>query len=489
MFMPRRFWIRGTIIVGFISIVLIFFTGSWAADTDQTDVRESREIGIAVGKSYILPMPETVKQSDHIRVTIAAPDIADFLFIPKVNRKDRVRNIYIKGLKPGATNLTLWKNGHIFRIYDITVNFDISLFKRKIHEILPDEKDIRIFATKDSIALAGTVSSTEDVDQVLALANAFCGKGNITNMLKVGGGQQVMLEVRVAEMSRRVLNRLGINFSIVNKDGDFGIQLLGGLSAFEFDLNELGKFGLEEFAYSSDATGLFNFDSPGGNVNYTGVLDFLKGNGLVKILAEPTLIAISGQTANFLAGGEFPIPDIDDDGNVGVDFKPYGVELGFTPTVMSEKRIAIKVEPVVSELDYSVSTTIGGAVVPGILSRKASTMVELGDGQSFAIAGILQESTRENISKYPGLGDIPILGALFKSKSFQKNETELVILVTPHLVKPLNMAEQTLPTDFYIEPDDAEFYVWGIFGQSQKNAGIGEPELEGEFGHIFEKTE
>jgi pilus assembly protein CpaC len=437
-----------------------------------------------VDKSYVLPIPDTVKESDHIRITIAAPEIADFLFIPKVNRKNRVRNIYIKGLKPGATNLTLWKNGNIFRIYDITVNFDISLLKQKIHEILPDEKDIRIFATKDSITLSGTVSSTGDLEQVLVLAKAFCGEGSsITNLLKVDGGQQVMLEVRVAEMSRRVLNRLGINFNIINTAGEFGVQLLGGLSTFELGEGEIG-----DVEYSSDVTGLVRFLSPHDHVQYTGIIDFLKGNGLVKILAEPTLIAISGQTANFLAGGEFPIPEIDDDGNQGVEFKPYGVELGFTPTVMSAKRISIKVEPVVSELDFSVATTIGGAVVPGILSRRASTMVELADGQSFAIAGILQETTRENLSKYPGLGDIPILGALFKSKSFQKNETELVIIVTPHLVKPLNMAEQTLPTDFYIDPDDAEFYLWGIFGQSHK-AALGEAELDGEFGHIFEKKE
>jgi pilus assembly protein CpaC len=464
--------------------VLIFFTGSWAADTDQTNVHESREIGLAVGKSYVLPMPEAVKQSDHIRVTIGDQNIADFIFLPQVNRKNRVRNIYIQGLKPGATNLTLWKNGQLFGVYDITVSFDISLLKQKIHEILPDEKDIRIFSTKDSIILSGTVSSTGDLDQVLVMAEAFCGKGNITNLLKVGGSQQVMLEVRVAEMSRRVLNRLGINFSVINSSGEFGVQLLGGLSTFGLTPGELG-----DTEYSSNATGLVRFLSPHDHVQYTGVIDFLKGNGLVKILAEPTLIAISGQTANFLAGGEFPIPEIDDDGNVGVDFKPYGVELGFTPTVMNEKRISIKVEPVVSELDYDVATSIGGATVPGILSRKASTMVELADGQSFAIAGILQETTRENLSKYPGLGDIPILGALFKSKSFQKNETELVIIVTPHLVKPLNMAEQTLPTDFYIEPDDAEFYIWGIFGQSHKKAAVGEPELEGEFGHIFEKNE
>jgi pilus assembly protein CpaC len=484
MFMPIRFWTRGTIIVGFISMLLIFFTASWAADTIQTDVRKSCEIGIVKGKSYVLQMPKEVEQSDHIRVTIADPDIADFIFLPPVNRNNRPRNIYIIGKSSGVTNLTLWKNGNIFRIYDITVNFDISLLKQKIHEILPDEKDIRIFSTKDSIVLSGTVSSTGDLDQVVVMANTFCGEGTITNLLKVGGGQQVMLEVRVAEMSRRVLNRLGINFSVINSAGEFGVQLLGGLSTFGLAPGEIG-----DTVPSSDATGLFRLLSDGRHVQYTGIIDFLKGSGLVKILAEPTLIATSGQTANFLAGGEFPIPEIDDEGNQGVEFKAYGVELGFTPTVMSAKRIAIRVEPVVSELDFSVSTTIGGAVVPGILARKASTMVELADGQSFAIAGILQETTRENISKYPGLGDIPILGALFKSKSFQKNETELVIIVTPHLVKPLNVAEQTLPTDFYIEPDDAEFYLWGIFGQSQKNAGVGEAELEGEFGHIFEKTE
>jgi len=174
---------------------------------------------------------------------------------------------------------------------------------------------------------------------------------------------------------------------------------------------------------------------------------------------------LSGQTANFLAGGEFAVPDIDDDGNVGTEFKSYGVELAFLPTVLSNKRIAIKVEPAVTELDYeTTNANIDGTDVPGLLTRKASTMVELADGQSFAIAGILKESTKDNVTKYPGLGDIPILGALFKSSSFQKSETELVIIVTPHLVKPLNMAEQTLPTDFYIEPDDAEFYLWGIFG-------------------------
>jgi len=478
MFMPKRFWISGTAIFGLAIVLLIFSAGSWATDTTQTEVQASQEIEIAVGKSYVLPIPETLRDSDHIRIAIAAPDIADFLFIPKVNRKSRVRDIYIKGLKAGTTNLTLWKNGHIFRIYDIAVTFNISMLKQRIHEILPDEEEIRIFSTQDSITLSGTVSSASSLNQVMVMADAFAGKGNVVNLLSVTGGQQVLLEVRVAEMSKSAIKRLGINFNISNLAGDFGVTLLGGLSAF----TTAGGT-----TYSDDATALLRLNSPGGNVQYTGIIDFLKGNGLVKILAEPNLIALSGQTANFLAGGEFPIPSIDQEGNVGVDFKPYGVELAFTPTVLSEKRISIKVQPVVSELDFSVSTTIGGATVPGILARRASTMVEMADGQSFAIAGILKTVNRENVSKYPGLGDIPVLGALFKSSSYQKEETELIIIVTPHLVKPLNMAEQTLPTDFYIEPDDAEFYLWGIFGKSHESAGIGEAELDGEFGHIFEK--
>ena len=224
-----------------------------------------------------------------------------------------------------------------------------------------------------------------------------------------------------------------------------------------------------------------------GPNQWTGIIDVLKGEGLIKILAEPTLITVSGQTASFLAGGEFPVPELDDEGNMGVEYRSYGIELAFTPTVLSEKKIAIKVAPAVSEIDPNVVINIQGADIPGLTTRRADTLVELADGQSFAIAGLLKETSREAMSKYPILGDIPILGALFKSKSFQNNETELVIIVTPHLVKPLNMAKQSLPTDYYTEPDDAEFYLWGIFGQSLEDVPSQKGGLDGEFGHIFTK--
>ena len=213
-------------------------------------------------------------------------------------------------------------------------------------------------------------------------------------------------------------------------------------------------------------------------------------DGLVKILAEPTLITISGQSANFLAGGEFPVPVPQGLGTVGIEYKQFGVGLIFTPIVLSKDKISIQVTPEVSELDFSTGVLIEGFVTPGITTRRASTTVELGDGQSFAIAGLLRETILTDVAKYPLLGDIPILGLLFQSKSFQKRETELVIIVTPHLVKPLDVAKVSLPTDFYVEPSDVEFYLQGKIEGSEKNripATSGT--LDGEFGHSMPEEE
>jgi pilus assembly protein CpaC len=215
--------------------------------------------------------------------------------------------------------------------------------------------------------------------------------------------------------------------------------------------------------------------------------------GLVKVLAEPNLIALSGQTANFLAGGEFPIPVPQELGRTTIDYKQFGVGLQFTPLVLSSGKINMKVAPEVSELDFTNAVSFGGFVIPGITTRRVSTMIELGDGQSFAIAGLLKNNVREIVSKFPIFGDIPVLGALFRSSSFQKNETELIVIVTPHLVKPLDMAKQTLPTDQYIEPNDLEFYLLGnTEGKEKGNIKDSTPPadstgggFEGKFGLII----
>jgi pilus assembly protein CpaC len=282
-------------------------------------------------------------------------------------------------------------------------------------------------------------------------------------------------------MSKSVINRLGVNFSY-NKGVNFGLSSLGGLTQLvkPTDANlASGPLGL---FVSPAVNALFRFSK--GNATWTGFVDALKEDGLVKILAEPTLIALSGQTAHFLAGGEFPVPVPQGLGTVAIEYKPFGVGLSFTPTVLSEDKISIKVAPEVSELDFTIALSIAGFTVPGISTRKAATVVELADGQSFAIAGLLKETVRDSISKVPLLGDIPVLGALFRSRAFQKNESELVIIVTPHIVKPLDSTRQTLPTDFYVEPDDTEIYILGLMEKWEK----GQPstisgELDGNFGH------
>ncbi len=198
-----------------------------------------------------------------------------------------------------------------------------------------------------------------------------------------------------------------------------------------------------------------------GGVTLTSFIDALREDGLVKILAKPTLVTLSGQEASFLAGGEFPIPVPQREDTITIEFRTFGVGLSFTPTVLSDRQISLRVAPEVSELDFANAVSFSGFVVPALTTRRVSTVVELADGQSFAIAGLLDESVRESISRFPVLGDIPILGALFRSVSFQKSETELVIIVTPHLVKPVDVAQQPLPTDAFIEPNDVEFLLLG----------------------------
>ena len=207
---------------------------------------------------------------------------------------------------------------------------------------------------------------------------------------------------------------------------------------------------------------LFRFASNGAT--WTMFIDAMKENGLTKVLAEPTLITLSGRSASFLAGGEFPIPVPQTSGSgttITIEYKTFGVGLSFTPTVLGNGKISMMVNPEISELDFTRAVSLQGFIIPRLTTRRVSTVVELGDGQSFAIAGLLKDDVREVVRKFPVLGDIPVLGALFRSTSFQKNETELIIIVTPHLVKPIDMSKQTLPTDQYIEPDDFEFYLLG----------------------------
>ncbi|GAB6060461.1 type II and III secretion system protein family protein [Desulfonatronum parangueonense] len=429
-------------------------------DEVVVDMDQPRRLQLEYGRAVILRTPREVD-----RALVADPDVVSV-------RAISAREVYLRPVSAGTTNLMLWQDDEISAIYELEVQYEIARMKQRINEVFPRETDLRILSTNDSVTLSGRVSNTSTLDQILAMAGAYAPEDRIRNLVQVGGVHQVMLEVKVADVSRNSMKQLGVNFNLVNESGRLALGFLGGLPAGGL-LDSAGTFALRS--------------APGDSIQWQGIFDILKESGLAKILAEPSLIALSGQTASFLAGGQFPIPTLEREGEIGgVEFKDYGIQLSFTPTVLSNDRIAIEVVPVVSELDPTTGAVIRGTFIPGLVVRQASTTVELGDGQSFAIAGLLSEFSREAASQFPVLGDLPILGALFSSKRYQARETELVILITPRLVKPIVAAEQTLPTDFYIPPDDAEFYLWEIFGQSHThNLPHRTAVFDGQFGHVI----
>ena len=430
---------------------------------------EAKKVEIFSGKSIILQSDLPIK-----RISIANPEIADFLLLSP-------KQVYLTGKTAGATNLTLWQNDHILAIYDLEVVYDITGLKQRMNQVLPEEKELQVLATNDSVTLAGKVTSAASLSQAVNLAEAYAPEGKVQNLIEVGGVHQVMLEVRVSEISRSLTRRLGINL-FYNRGGEFGVSTLGGLADLVQPINAELATGPLGWQVSQSVNAFFRFNS--GSSTWTGLIDALKEDGLVKVLAEPTLITLSGKQATFLAGGEFPIPVPQGLGTVAIDYKQFGVGLAFTPTVLSKDKISIDVSPEVSELDFTTAVLLEGFVVPGLRTRRTSTTIELADGQSFAIAGLLRDSVRSVVQKYPLLGEIPILGALFQSKQFQKEESELIIIVTPHLVKPLDVANQSLPTDSYIDPNDAEFYIGGMLeGKNHNLAAQESGSLDGEFGH------
>jgi pilus assembly protein CpaC len=465
---------------GALQMVLLFLLAmfiSWGEKPLPASAQEMGKLNVVAGKSVVLKSMERVK-----RVSIADPAIANFVLTSP-------KEIYITGRTAGITNMTLWKEKGGYSIYDIEVGIDLSRLKQQIHQILPAEKDLLVTAMHDSITLLGRVSSSANLSQALAIARAYAPEGKVHNQAEVRGVHQVMLEVRVAEMQRGVTKRLGFNFNYVTNGLNFGVSKLAGLTELTTQDANIGPGPLGA-PFGTLATPSVNalFRTTSSRVDITGFIDALRADGLVKVLAEPTLIALTGQEAYFLAGGEYPVPVPQGLGSVAIEYKSFGVGLSFTPTVLADNKINIKVAPEVSELDFSNAIQFSGFVVPGLSVRKAETVVELGDGQSFAIAGLLRETVRDAIEKFPLLGDIPVLGALFRSREFQKGESELIIIATPRLVKPLDLQKQPLPTDFYVEPNDREFYILGLMeGQEGGRSGSMKGELDGEFGHAMPK--
>lgn len=396
----------------------------------------SGQLDVPVNKSQVLRA-----DTPFTKAMIGNPDIADIM--PMSNK-----SLYVLGKKAGTTTLMLYQGSTLTSVVDVTVGPDVVSLRRQLSDLMPNEK-IAVRMSNESVVLSGVVSSGPAIDRARQIAGTYAGD-KIVNMLSVGASQQVMLEVRFSEVNRTVGKQIGLNHSF---EGNKVSGVIGDGVDLSSTLNS--AFGAGSVAYSIGSLKLFS------------TLDALERKGLVKTLAEPTLIALSGETASFLAGGEFPVPVSQDSGGSGgggsitVEFKPFGVGLGFTPTVLDDGIINMVVEPEVSSIDPSASVTVNGLNVPGLQTRRAKTTVELRDGQSFVIAGLLRNDFNDTIRQMPILGSIPILGSLFRSTGFQKSETELVIIVTPRLVRPMKPEDVQLPTDRVGNPHELDLFLLG----------------------------
>jgi pilus assembly protein CpaC len=432
------------------------------------------EMQLTVSKSTLLRLPDRVD-----RISVGNPAIADATPISE-------REVYLLGKDLGTTNMIVWAKGGQATVIDLVVNADPTMLQNELRTLLPQEKDITVKTTADSIVLLGVVSDPLRVSQAEEIAQAWIrrltrglvlpvttsgGDGRagttvqvgetrnaqqlarvaaprVINMLRVRSPMQVMLEVKVAEVSKNLLNRLGLTTSINKQSGSFTYDILSRSNFF----NEL--LGTAAVVKGSQ---------------YALQLDAQNNDGLIRLLAEPNIMAISGQEASFRAGGKIFIPvgrrnDVTGGTTITLEEKEFGVGLRFKPTVLEGGRVNLHVAPEVSELQQTGTpfTTVGGAtsVLPSFTLRRAQTTVQLNDGQSFMIAGLIQNNTKQTVNRFPGLGDIPVLGALFRSVEFQQDRTELMFVITPRLVKPLP-PNVPLPTDAAIEPSPADLYLMG----------------------------
>ncbi|MGR3793921.1 type II and III secretion system protein family protein [Vannielia sp. SX4] len=449
----------------------------------------------SASSSLKVPMNRAVVvESDEAfaELSIANPGIADISTLSE-------RTIYVLGKAPGRTTLTLLApDGSLITNVEVQVTPDISELKERLREVLPGEH-IEVRPANDGLILSGIVSSAAAVDRALDLAQRYAPQ-RVSNLLTVGGSQQVMLKVRFAEMNRSVSKSLsasvGIN-GVSGGGGNFGT--IGGSGTY-IDGNNLGNLfdgdASTSVTRSGESTGAISFGFGGSNVELAILLEALETRGFIRTLAEPNLTALSGQNAEFLAGGEYPVPVANDNGSVTVDFKPFGILLNFTPRVIG-KNINLRLTAEVSGVDTTIGFTDAGFTVNGFRTRSTSTTVEMRDGESFAIAGLLQDDFTDGISKVPWLGDIPILGTLFRSSDYQRNQSELVIIVSAHLVTPTTGEALALPTDRVRPPTEREFFLGGhdampangASTRSSTKGGAGEvarQDFSGSYGYVME---
>lgn len=445
-----------------ILIFIIHFIFASASSAGGSTALNDGSVKIPIFKSKNLQMDQPIH-----RVSVGNPAIADILIL-------RNSELYIVGKQLGITNMMIWdKNDNLVDVQNLEITHDLNSLRKRLHKYLPNE-DIGVETSQDQLIISGQASSLIKMSTAIEIAQGYATAANVgesnstvVNMMSVGGGQQIMLEVTVAEVSTEISRNLNGNTVIggFSSDGFSGI----GTGTGNVPPNILGGIDTNIFArYLS------------GDMLFSVALDVAKTKGLAKVLAEPNLTALSGQSAEFLSGGEYPVPVSTDDG-IAIEYRDFGVGVSFVPTVLDSGKINLNLKVFVSEISNAHRVTISAletdstTIIPSLVKRSTTTTVELSDGQTIVIGGLLSDNLRESITKFPGLGDIPILGQLFTSQEYINGQTELVIMITPRLVRPFNKEGMILPTDGFVPVSDMEFYLLGKMTQQDKDSATKNP--------------
>ncbi len=384
-------------------------------------------------------------------VFIANPDIADVQVMSPTS-------IMVFGKRTGETSFMATDiNGNTLAQHTVIVTQDLVPLRQELRSAIPSSK-INVESLPNGIVLTGEAKDPASIADAYKMAQRYIpAGGDIINRVQVSGSNQIMIRVRFAEVERNIDNELGFNWNNLATVGGFTFGIATGISGLVGGSGILGtRPNNTDLSTPNDVIGV---SRSGKNYSVNGLIDALAQDGLITILAEPNLTAMSGETAYFLAGGEFPIPVPQGNNQLSIQFKDYGISLEFTPTILNDNRISLHVKPEVSQLTTTGAVTIDQIAVPALLTRKAETTVEVASGQSFAIAGLLDNSQAQTVNKYPLLGDLPVLGALFRDSRFQNGQTELIIVITPYVVTPSGQ-QLALPTDGMSPPSEVRPPDW-----------------------------
>ena len=457
----------------------------WGGDRAQADSHSvlrlskglaSDNITVLIGRAIVVESTQSF-----IEVSVADPNVADVSPLSD-------RSIYIFGKARGATTLTLLgENGRLITNVTIKVIPDIAELKQRLKDVLPNEP-IEARLTGGGTVLSGVVSGKAKIVRAMSLARAYVGKGAI-NMMTVGGTQQVLLKVRIAEMQRSAAKALGFDTFFEFRGKDVGAGIFSGASAAPVPTIATSLAPHPGFDAAPTAFGTLGFIAELGDFGIGIALTALEEKGFSRTLAEPNLVALSGKQASFLAGQDVPIPVRGDDGEVTVEFKEVGIALNFTPTVLDNDLIHLEISTEVSAISTAPGQPISfdvSNVTTVFTVRRAMTAIELRDGQSFAIAGLLEDNFTDSVSQFPWLGDIPVLGALFRSMDYSRGETELVIIVTVHLVVPVNEEELSVPHDQVRIPNELELFLLGNTEAAGAPGMVQAQGFDGDFGYVVE---